>query len=465
MAEEKENKQLKTPDINEPEVNNELSQVASNPKNSIAIAVVLVLVFIAIFYNMFASNFKQPEVTPATPKPQDSQIVKPNTDMDIPAVPSLPEPKLVEPTAPPLLPATPIPPVVEPAAPTPPLPTTPVPNLPTNIPSDGSLTGPSDEDKRRMEAKRKSPIIVKDSGSAPKPQNPTVAKIQSLEYTLGRGKIIDAVLESAVNTDFGGEIRAIISRDIFSEGGRVILIPKGSRIFGTYSTDINGAYGRVQISWDRIDLASGFRLSLNALAIDNLGRKGVQGRVDNKYTEKMANAALISAFNILAAQGIDKIIKPVESNQASTQAQATATNINTAVNALPSTATYADICTAIRNAFTDQTSTAFTQADDQCKALITSSATAADKSQTARNIASAAATSVVSLATTSTTQTKAQAAAEDAYKSITDTVKGILEQQDFQPTITIDQGRPIKIYVTKDYEFPKEAIFKSRMIK
>ena len=43
-----------------------------------------------------------------------------------------------------------------------------------------------------------------------------------MNLVLGRGKILDAIIETAINTDFGGEIRAIISRDIYSEWGKNI---------------------------------------------------------------------------------------------------------------------------------------------------------------------------------------------------------------------------------------------------
>ncbi|MCZ6926005.1 MAG: hypothetical protein O7D30_12540 [Rickettsia endosymbiont of Ixodes persulcatus] len=91
----------------------------------------------------------------------------------------------------------------------------------------------------------------------------------------------------------GGEIRAIISRDVFSEKDKVILIPKGSKIFGKYATSTSSeSYGRVSIIWDRIDLTSGYTIAFDSPAVDNLGRPGIQGRVDNKYKEQFANAVL-----------------------------------------------------------------------------------------------------------------------------------------------------------------------------
>jgi type IV secretion system protein VirB10 len=62
-------------------------------------------------------------------------------------------------------------------------------------------------------------------------------------------------------------------------------------------------------------------------------------------------------------------------------------------------------------------------------------------------------------------ETKAQLASKQAFTDITDTVKDLLEEQEFKPTITIDQGTPVKIYVNKDYKFPKAAVNKSRSLK
>jgi type IV secretion system protein VirB10 len=461
MAEEK-NKKIEH--VVEPEVSNELSQVATNPAKSMALVGIIGVIFVAIFYNLFLANPKKEESKPETPKPIESQIVKPNTDVaDLPEVPALPEPKMVEPTPPPPLPAPVEPPPV--ALPQPALPTE---APPTNVATDGILTGPSEEEKRRMEMKRKSPIIVKDGGVPPKPPVTSVVKMQSLEYTLGRGKIIDAVLESAVNTDFGGEIRALISRDIYSESGRVILIPKGSRIFGNYSAGIGAIIGRVEITWDRIDLASGYRLTLNALAVDNLGRKGVAGRVDNKHKEKITNAVLTSAFNILSARGIDKLVKPVETTQAAATTQASASSILTAAQTayVDATKTYTDMCNSIKNAISDTTSASYQTVNTECTTIGANAATTPqEKKDAVFAMATTVATSLSTEAAKSTTPTKTQKAAEDAYKDLTDTIKDIVKQEAQEPTISIDQGKAIKIYVMKDYEFPKEAVFKSRLVK
>lgn len=119
-------------------------------------------------------------------------------------------------------------------------------------------------------------------------------RIGNLPQTIAQGKIIDAVLETALNTDLPGTLRAIVSRDIYSEAGRNILIPKGSRLIGTYNTGILRGQKRVFILWTRIIRPDGVDIAVGSEAVDKLGRAGIEGIVDNKYKEIFSSALLTS---------------------------------------------------------------------------------------------------------------------------------------------------------------------------
>ena len=77
-------------------------------------------------------------------------------------------------------------------------------------------------------------------------------QITDLTRTILQGKIINAALETAIDTDIASDIRAVITRDVFAEEGKNILIPKGSRIIGAYSTNVSAGQTRVTINWNRI---------------------------------------------------------------------------------------------------------------------------------------------------------------------------------------------------------------------
>lgn len=458
-----------------PEVQQELSKVAASPKQSILILIGICIVFGYLFFVFFLNN-KGSDKDAKSQAPTDVTKPAETAVSEIPTIPQLPEPpKLVDPTSPP-------PPPLE-AAPTPevlPNPSLPVENTvsqQTNLdPALPAKLLDSDEARKRKEAKRKSAIVLV-AGTLPKKTADQIEeeidfkKRGNMEMVLGRGKVIDAVLESAINTDFGGETRALISRDVFSETGKVILIPKGSRIFGTYTTGVNGAYGRISVDWNRIDLVSGYTINIQSPGIDNLGRKGLQGRVDNKFKERIANSLLSSAFNIAFANALDKIIAPVESSQTATANNAAASQLNNIALAIFNDTTKNAatkiplICTQIQGAIPDKTSSAYTTFATVCSSLLIAPPTSnMDQNLTSlMSSVNAAATTLLTTTSTQVTPTQAQNASKKAFTDVTDAVKEMIDQQQFTPTITIDQGTPIKIYVTKDYKFPRAAISKRVM--
>lgn len=475
-----------------PEVQQELSKVATSPRQNILILVAIIGVFGYVAFNFFISNnntqqIQQPSVT------MPSQVTKPAevSKADVPSIPKLPEPpKLEEP----LLPPPPPPQAVnQPNDKSAEVATPAVPSLP-NIPASDNSNLPaldeklqvdtpppvqlaeSEESKKRREAKRKATIVL----IAGTPEKKTPEQIQQeadfkdlgqMEMVLARGKIIDAVLETTLNTDFGGEIRAVISRDVYSESGKVILIPKGSRVFGSYTTSKGEAYGRIAIEWVRVSLASGYILNLQGTGVDKLGRKGESGRVDNKFRERFSNAVLMSAFNIAFAKGIDTIVKPPISSQAATQNTQAATNLNNIAQAINADTTKDAatkvqlICTNVQAAITDKTSTAYTNFTATCTSLTTAvNGDANQNLQSALGAVNAAAAALLTNTTSQVTPSKAQDAAKQAFTDVTDTVKDMISEQKFTPTITIDQGTPVKIYVNRDYKFPKAALNKSRRL-
>lgn len=470
-----------------PEVEQELSKVASNPKQNLLILALVVGAFLYLFFNLFFSSNenKQPAETPVP-----DNIVKPvqiSADTAIPAIPTLPTPpKLEDPTPPPPPPPpapevpdiTKTPPIAKEGSSLPALPNEPAKesspsSTSPSLPFDGKIQ--SDEEKKKLESKRKSSIVLIAAPKAPKTpeqlEQETDFKLRGdMHLLLGRGKMIDAIIESAINTDFGGEIRAIINRDVYSEWGRNVLIPKGSRAFGTYTTGTNGAYGRVAIEWTRLDLTTGYTLNLSGTGIDSLGRKGEQGRVDNKFKERLGNAILLSAFNVILADTIDKIVKPPTSSQAAasqTTAATSALNTATSINAqagLTDIQKFEQICSSVLNGITDKTSSLFTTVNTSCNTLRTqANTTDAAKLSSLLSTITSAATTTAQNSSTSTQPSKAQQASEQAFTDIANVAKELLEKQKFEPTITIDQGTHIKIYVNKDYRFPAGAL--TRVIK
>lgn len=470
-----------TQEKDSPEVVQELSQVATNPKQNILILAVILSVFAYLFFNLFIGNDDADQKVEVAPIP--SNVIKPIEDDsidDTPSIPTLPTPPKLEDPVPPAAPeAEPLP-----STPTllPELPSTPVVVTPPEtigLPAQPALfnNNQNDTTNKRLETKRKSSMILvsgtQNVKTAEQVQQEADFKYRGdMNLVLGRGKMLDAVIETSINTDIGGEIRGIISRDIYSEWGKNILLPKGSRVFGSYSTGIDGAYGRISIEWTRVDLANGYTLNLSGTGTDQLGRKGNQGRVDNKFKERFSNAILRSAFNVTLASGLDSLVKPATSTAAAASLNQTASNVKTIATGIligttettPATKSLA-ICTQTQAAITDQTLALYTTIKTACDATYSGDTDGSAKLTAVMTAVNSGSDTLVQGTAASVTETQAQTASKQAFTDVSDVVKTLVEEQTFAPTITIDQGTRIKIYVNKDYLFPKAALTKSRSMR
>ncbi|WHO38391.1 TrbI/VirB10 family protein [Sphingobium sp. AP49] len=126
----------------------------------------------------------------------------------------------------------------------------------------------------------------------------TATRFQNPSTTIPKGTVIQAVLETALDSTRAGFARAIVSRDIFGFDGTEILIPRGSRLVGEYKADLVAGQKRALIQWQRLMRSDGAMINLDSPAADPLGRAGVQGKVDSHFLERFSGAILQSALSI-----------------------------------------------------------------------------------------------------------------------------------------------------------------------
>ena len=157
----------------------------------------------------------------------------------------------------------------------------------------------------------------------------TARKLGDTSRLITQGKILDAVLETPINTDIPGMIRAIVSRDIYAEAGRGILIPKGSRLVGTYNSFVIRGNKRVNVIWSRVIRPDGIDIMIRSPGADQLGTAGVGGEVDNKYLEIFASAFLVSAINIAVGYGTDQLDPDQQQQTTNTDGSTTRTTSST----------------------------------------------------------------------------------------------------------------------------------------
>jgi len=133
-------------------------------------------------------------------------------------------------------------------------------------------------------------------------ENVDAGFVTDRSYKLLQGKIIPAVLETAINSDLPGMLRASVSESVYSEDGNVLLVPKGSRLIGEYKSGVKRGQSRVFVIWSRMVRPDGIDIKMDSPGTDTLGRAGLTGFVDTHFLERFGSSALLSLIGSYAQQ-------------------------------------------------------------------------------------------------------------------------------------------------------------------
>jgi type IV secretion system protein VirB10 len=150
-------------------------------------------------------------------------------------------------------------------------------------------------------------------------QKASFSKIRYPRETIAQGTIIFANLESAINSEIAGMLRAVISNPVYAYKGDKVLIPKGSRLIGKYTSSLaNGsASNRLFIIWSRIITPNGLSINIDSNATDALGRAGLGAdEVNHHFWQIFGTSSLLSVIGAGAASfDVSSNTQPNSANQ------------------------------------------------------------------------------------------------------------------------------------------------------
>jgi type IV secretion system protein VirB10 len=297
-------------------------------------AVVLLLLFVAYWMVTSAGSRKE------APKLRDEKV----TVADAPNTLRMPQ-------LPPAPPATP------PVAAIPVVPQAP-PLAPANSPQPISR-GPTLLDRRiaaSAEGGNESGTAVPQATPTGQPSQlptgeqsgPTSAQPLTHPNTLmQRGTYIRCVLETRIVSDVPGFTTCLVTEPVYSFNGHTLLLPKGSKMLGAYSS--KPRFKRMEVIWDRIITPTGIDVDMKSPGIDNLGGAGLPGYYDAHWAQRISSALFISllsdAFkyeaavhgpksNAIAGSGV-VVQEPYESNTAQTMQNFANQAVQESANRLP----------------------------------------------------------------------------------------------------------------------------------
>lgn len=141
------------------------------------------------------------------------------------------------------------------------------------------------------------PSVSSDGGDAPSAAVRATV-IRHRATIVAQGTLIPAVLESALDSTRAGPVRALVGRDVRGFDGSRVLVPRGSRLFGDYRSDLQPGQNRALITWTRLVRPDGVTIAIGSPASDPLGRAGVRGKVNSHFLERFAGAILQSSLDV-----------------------------------------------------------------------------------------------------------------------------------------------------------------------
>jgi type IV secretion system protein VirB10 len=119
-------------------------------------------------------------------------------------------------------------------------------------------------------------------------------------YILQAGSVIPAALLTGIRSDLPGQVTGQVTENVYdSPTGRYLLVPQGSRLIGTYDSQVAYGQSRVLLVWNRLILPNGRSIVLERQAgADPEGYAGLQDQVDHHWGRLFMAAAVSTLLGV-----------------------------------------------------------------------------------------------------------------------------------------------------------------------
>ena len=116
--------------------------------------------------------------------------------------------------------------------------------------------------------------------------------------TITADRMIPAFLVRPISSQLAGNVVAQVESNIYGAMGRVVLIPKGSRVIGFYQSNNKIGEYRLEVIWTRIITPHGINILLtNAKGADVKGYNGLVGEVHSRNFQRYGIPMTLSTLS------------------------------------------------------------------------------------------------------------------------------------------------------------------------
>jgi len=189
----------------------------------------------------------------------------------------------------------------------------------TTVASPAAQTGEADKvaldpDRDPNAQGRKAAFVSKRDSTAD--INPHALTALPSPYTLSAGSVIAASLITGLRSDLPGLVTAQVTENTYdSATGRILLVPQGARLVGSYDSVVAFGQKRALIVWQRIIMPDGSSLRIdNVLATDPSGYAGLADKVDFHTWQLLKGVVLSTLLGVsseLALSGQGDLVQAI----------------------------------------------------------------------------------------------------------------------------------------------------------
>lgn len=112
--------------------------------------------------------------------------------------------------------------------------------------------------------------------------------------TITEGTVIPCTLQTAINSELPGLVTCIVPIDIRGTNGNIVLLDRGTKIVGQINSGLMQGENRVFVDWTRAETPEGVIITLDSPGVDQLGRSGLPGAVNNHFWQRFGGALMLT---------------------------------------------------------------------------------------------------------------------------------------------------------------------------
>ena len=114
------------------------------------------------------------------------------------------------------------------------------------------------------------------------------------EFIVTMGTLIPCTLQTAMDSSAPGIVTCVTQQDVLGSTGSVVLMERGTRIVGEYSSHMVQGQSRMFVLWNRAETPKHVVITLGSPAADAIGQAGFDGEIDTHFWARFGGALMLT---------------------------------------------------------------------------------------------------------------------------------------------------------------------------